>query len=100
MGRLKGKKRTTKQSIVVRHEKHVHYHQHAHLGGSPADERQPDTTARGAWAPKTTRARQPEERAALPSPEEAGRIVPFPGGEGEEGVPHARRVEAVRGAKG
>jgi hypothetical protein len=70
MGRMQGKRRTSKQSITVRQEKHVHYHQHAHVRGAPKNERQPQEPC----VP-------PESIAALPGPDEGGTVVPLAGRE-------------------
>jgi hypothetical protein len=82
MQALKGKKQTAKQSISVTRESHHHQHIHVHRdGGSEENDAQP----------QEARARTIEGCAALPGPREVnGKVVPFPGGEGEEGLPQAR----------
>jgi hypothetical protein len=82
LARAKGKK-TTRQTIKVSHEKHVHHHQHVHvdrgadgLGGQPHG---------------TGRACEPSEGSSLPCSEQVGEVVRFPGREGEEGLPVPRR---------
>lgn len=42
----------------------------------------------------------PNERPALPSPDQGGRVVPWPGGEGEAGLSDARSRERIRRAEG
>ena len=62
--RLRGRHKTTRQSIRVKKE--LHQHVHYHRGASKTDEQ-----------PQATPARQPEELRALPSPNEAGNVVPL-----------------------
>jgi len=91
MTSMKGKRRTTRQSIAVRHEKHIHHHQHVHLeGGGPKNERQPDAAniEPGVANPGAATV---EGVSALPSPQASGRVVRIPSREGQESLPHARR---------
>jgi len=78
---LQGKRRTTRQSITVRHEKHVHHHQHVHVQrGSPENDSQ-------AHAPYGTT----EQFSALPGQDETGSVVPLPSRKGQARLPDARR---------
>ena len=84
LGRAKGRK-TTRQTIKVSHEKHIHQHQHVHLeGGAPQNESQ-------CHAAKETGAVETEGCAALPCPDKGGGVVPFPSREGKARVSNARR---------
>lgn len=62
--RLRGKQKTTRQSIRVKKE--LHQHVHYHRGDSETD-----------GQPQATRARKSEELPALPSPDEGGDVVPL-----------------------
>jgi hypothetical protein len=77
MAGLKGKRRTTRQQINVVHEKHVHHHQHVHVGGVEKSEGQCDATRTGAQ--KLGRARVAGKRPAVPGEDETGRVVPLQG---------------------
>lgn len=85
MSKLKGCK-VTRQHIKVSYEKHEHKHIHVdrgagESGGQPRE-------ARGAG--------EPAKRPALPCPQQVGEVVPFPRGEGEEGLPAPRRQRIGR----
>ncbi|MEO7384910.1 MAG: hypothetical protein ABIU18_08255 [Novosphingobium sp.] len=60
---LRGKRRTSRQTITVRKE--THYHQHLH----------PPGLAENSGRPHGTDAGEPTERAALPGPEPRGQVV-------------------------
>ena len=62
--RLRGRQKTTRQSIKV--TKELHQHVHYHRGVEETD-----------GQAQATRARQSEELPALPSPDEGGQVVPF-----------------------
>ena len=87
LARAKGKK-TTRQTIKVSHEKHVHHHQHVHVDRGASDLGGQPHEARGAS--------EPAERPALPCPEQVGEVVRFPGSEREEGLPPPRRDKPGR----
>jgi len=88
---LQGKRRTTRQSITVRHEKHVHHHQHVHLeGGASENVSQAHTPADGAT----------EQFSALPSQDETGRVVPLASRQGQARLSDARRSKGNGRAKG
>jgi hypothetical protein len=89
--RLKGRKSASRQTINVRHDKHIHNHQHVHFEGGPDEFRD---------QPHGARAGEPAERAALPGPVTVGRDVQTCGREGHAGVPNARRRFRVRRAEG
>lgn len=76
--RARGKGRT-KQSIAVRKDTHVHYHVHE---GEAQDFGRPHAT---------DRAGEPAERAALPGPDESGRVVPIASRARKAGVQDTRR---------
>lgn len=96
MHRIKGKRRSTRQSITVRHEKHIHTHQHVHFErGAPDFGGQPHAPKGVHGVQKLTS----PERTALPGPHESGSTVPLPSGEGEEGLPHARGRKGRRRPK-
>jgi hypothetical protein len=80
---IRGGKKPTRQTITVKKvlEQHVHYHDHRGRGDA-GNSSQPDTTG--------GRTDIAQECPALPSPEKTGRVVRFPGGEGEADVPDAR----------
>ena len=94
LAKLKGKRTSSKQTIIVKQERHDHRHQHVHVeGGGRAGANQSDA------AEEVTRAGAKREhtpvvegRASLPGPEEAGRVVPFASGPGEACLPNARRA--------
>lgn len=72
---LRGKRRTTRQTIKVTKDLHQHVHYHDHREGDE-NERQSHERRRAANAGKSAIV---DKRAALPSPDEGGRIVPMPG---------------------
>ena len=65
--RLRGRQKTTRQSIKV--TKELHQHVHYHRGVEETD-----------GQPQATGAREPQELPALPSPHEARSVVPLPRG--------------------
>lgn len=96
MANAKGKHRSTSQKITVRQEKHVHQHIHFdHInGGEEQNVRQPDASM-GSRADKNA-----DRVAALPGPEEAGRLMSCDGRQGQAGLPNARRKPGIRSAQG
>jgi hypothetical protein len=98
MDRLKGRK-VARQKITVRHEKHIHQHQHVHFerGGSDYGGRPDGTDIAGTG-------RTAEELAgcaALPGPAQASAgAVPLACGEGQAGLPAPRRGARRRRAEG
>lgn len=99
MGRAKGK-RSTRQTIKVSHEKHIHSHRHVHVeqgagdfGGQPHEAGRSDSNTREGGS-----ARQPAERPALPGPEQGATVLRLPGNEGEAGLSSARRTQPRRAA--
>ncbi len=101
--RYRGKRRTTRQTITVSHEKHIHHHQHVHIegGGSeiggqacePSDYRNC-----GGNKPDGAPGVEHERRPALPGPDSSGVVVPMPRHQREEPVPHPRRGKQVGSA--
>lgn len=63
---LRGKRRSTRQTITVRKELHQSVHYHDHRGAQEAD-----------GQAQEPRAGATRERAALPSPEQGGQVVPI-----------------------
>ncbi|WP_209348699.1 hypothetical protein [Pontixanthobacter sp. CEM42] len=76
MRKKKGKSKSV-QKITVRKETHQHVHYH-HDRGEPKNDGQSDATL--------ARARKPKDSRALPSEEEAGRVLPFSGSKGKARV--------------
>ena len=85
--RLRGKQKTTRQSISVKKELHQHVHYHR---GANESEGQPQATP----------AEQPEELRALPSPDEARSPMPITSRKRKARVPDARRSKAERSTEG
>lgn len=82
---IKGKRRTSSQSITVSHEKHVHHHQHVHVeGGVEENGSQPHASVDGGTDKNGS-------RPALLGDDATGQVVPLRSGEGQTGLPHARR---------
>lgn len=73
MSGLKGKRRTTRQLINVVHEKHIHHHQHVHVGGAKKDEDQSDATQ--SRQPRIARADPAEGCSAVSGQDEERRVV-------------------------
>jgi hypothetical protein len=88
MNTLHGKSRSTRQKIIVRHEKHVHHHQHVHVKGGAKEN--------GSQAHASTDVAG--ECAALPGDNARGEVVPFTSGDGQGRVPNARRLKGVGSA--
>lgn len=83
MQALKGRRRSTRQSIKVSKELHQHVHYHDHRGGKKKNGRpheRGDDTAAGI----------DDERPALPSADTGGNVVPLPRDEGKGSVRKAR----------
>jgi len=94
MQTIKGRRRTVRQKIVVRQEKHVHTHQHVHMeGGAPRNDRQPD-------APMDDRTGENGGSTALPGAYATGCDLPIGRGEGQASLPDARRRQRVRRPEG
>ncbi len=88
---LQGKRRSTRQSITVRHEKHVHHHQHVHVKrGSSKNDSQAHTPDDGTV----------EQFSALPGQDETGRVVPLPRRQGQARLSNARRSKGNGRAEG
>jgi hypothetical protein len=101
--RSRGKRRTTRQNIVVTQEKHVHHHQHVRLdrreeeiGGQPCEPSDDDT----AGNIRSTALVEHEGRSALPGANSSGIVVSMPSQEGQAPVPITRRSGRLRSAKG
>jgi hypothetical protein len=99
--RHRGKRRTTRQTITVSHQKHVHNHHHQHLhqqGGGSEIEGQ-------ACAPSGRREDEDGQIStdascsALPGPNAPGDLVPMPCQQGEEPVQDTRRGKRLRSAE-
>lgn len=88
LSRMKGRKSSSRQSIAVTHEKHIHHHQHVHVdGGAGKSEHQP-------CEPKPDMAsenRVDEGRAPLSRPDAPGVVVPMSGHAGKAALPDSRR---------
>jgi hypothetical protein len=83
--RGRGERRNSKQTIIVRQERHVHHHQHVHVqqqGGGSDDG--PQTPCNDARAVELCASSE------VPSNRQDGGALPRPSGEGLEGLPHAR----------
>jgi hypothetical protein len=96
---MRGRKGSKNQVITVRKEIRYYDNRQVHLGegggnrgSGPHDTAEVRACARGSG--------RPPERPALPSPDEGGEVVLFPCGEGEAGLPQARRGQRIRRAKG
>jgi len=87
LAKLKGRKRTSKQTIIVKQEKHVHNHQHVHLSGGSNGNSKQSHEGKGDGATG-----QPQGCPALPSPKPLGEVVPMRRCEGEACVPVPRRA--------
>ena len=76
MATTKGKRRTARQVIEVKHERHVHQHKHVHFegGGSDHGDGQPQGTIVGGGLAENGAG------AAVPCPDTSGRVVPISGG--------------------
>jgi hypothetical protein len=85
LAKLKGKRRSSKQTIIVKQEKHVHNHQHVHLAGGSAGN--PNQSHEGEGEQTTI---QLEGRAALSGPQPAGEVMRLRGGERKTSVPVPR----------
>jgi hypothetical protein len=101
----RGGRRTSKQTIIVRHDKHVHHHQHVHLEGGGAENKgQPhepsDSRNGGNGNNRATALIEHEGRAALPGAHPAEDPVPMSCEPGQEPLPAARRLKGVRRSKG
>ncbi len=93
LAKLKGKRRSSKQTIIVKQEKHVHNHQHVHVHrGEEENGSQPQAAMEGRLVGNGG-------SGALPSPDEAEGLVPVPRSEGNARLPDARR-KRLRSAKG
>lgn len=90
LAKLKGKRRSSKQTIIVKQEKHVHNHQHVHLPREHGENNgQPHDSEEGSRV-RAKGSDQAVECAALPSPEPGGEVVPLRSREGQDGLPIAR----------
>jgi hypothetical protein len=94
LNRMRGKARSTKQKIVVTHEKHIHHHQHVHMEGAAAEfGGQPHE-------PEERRTARNCSGAPLPRSDASGIVVPMPCKQGKEPMPSARRRRGIGSAKG
>ena len=94
MATIKGKRRSTRQQIIVTHERHIHNHQHVHVeGGASGNDDQ-------AHASEEPIGRETSGGAAVPCSKPNGSIVRLSGGEGQKGLPHARRRSRVGRTEG
>lgn len=94
--RFRGKRRTTRQNIVVTHEKHIHNHQHVHLTGGIQEiggqACEPESRSHGIV--------EHEGSPALLGSHASGIVVPMPRQQGKEPVPVARGSKGIGGAQG
>jgi hypothetical protein len=91
LSKLKGK-RSSKQTITVRQEKHVHHHQHVHIEGGGSEIRtQPHEANQPRPAGDCT-------RTALPGPDTSGNALPMCRDEGPVTLPQARGSKRIGGA--
>jgi hypothetical protein len=93
MAKLKGKK-TTRQKITVRYERHEHTYSHVRFEGGPHDFGGRGHEPCGDGNGGNNRAApviEHEGRPALPGPDAPGNVVPMPRKQGKEAMPKARR---------
>jgi hypothetical protein len=99
---LRGGRRGSRQTIIVKKENHVHYTDARSVNvpgggggksGGQAHEAEPERA-------RASRAFEPVERPALPRPNEGGDVVQFPGGEGPQPLPPSRGRQGVGSAEG
>lgn len=81
MNRLKGRK-TTRQKITVKYERHNHEHRHVHFEGGDGN---------SGGQPHEARARPIEASAQVSGDGTLGEVLPFPGDQGKAGLPVPRR---------
>ena len=90
LSRLKGKRSSSKQTIIVRQEKHVHHHQHLHVDGDPPARRsQPHEANKPRIGGDGT-------RPALLSQDPTGNVLPMRRDEGPLAMSQARRGKRIR----
>jgi len=90
LARLRGRKPTTRQTITVRQEKHVHQHIHLEGGASGNGEQCHDDNG-GSRARAERATVQLEGCTSLPGPEQGGDVVRLSNCAGEEGLSLSRR---------
>lgn len=103
LNRMRGKGRSTRQKIIVTHDKHIHQHHHQHIhmegaaefGGQACE---PSTARGGRNDPSSPR--EHAGSAALPGPDASGVVVPMSREQGAEPVPAPRRRRGVGRAEG
>ncbi len=100
--RHRGKRRTTRQTITVSHEKHIHHHQHVHIkgggsqiGGQACEPSGSRNGGNNCAAPRVKHERCP----ALPGPDASGVVVPMSRDQGQEPVPDPRRGKEIGSAE-
>ena len=101
MDRLKGKRRSTRQSINVKHEKHVHTHQHVHLerGGAKNGGQACEPCGSPNSENKQIEQAGPDAGgASVPSSHSSRVVVPMPRKQGEGSLSPARGRKRIRGA--
>ena len=96
MAGLKGRRRTTRQQIKVVHEKHIHRHEHVHVGGAENTEGQCHATRPRTTVRNLAGASAAEGCGTLPGNDPDGRVVPLQGRARQEGVSYAWRDEQGR----
>jgi hypothetical protein len=82
IARQKGKRSSSRQTITVRQEKHVHHHQHVYLAGGHVET--------GSQSHEAGGASQSAERAPLLGSEPVGSVVRLTCGEGQGRLPSPR----------
>ena len=87
---LKGKSRSTRQTIKVTKESHYHDHRHVHTGGGHEIGGRPHERERGRTE------KTPDQCAALPSSDPGGNVVPLPSDPGSRSMRAARGKVAGR----
>lgn len=92
MERLKGKRRASRQTIIVKHEKHVHQHQHVHLDGGASQKggRSDEHMGRGAGCIIGITALRGENKG--------GPALSVPGHAGQEALPPSRIRRRSKGS--
>jgi hypothetical protein len=86
LNKMRGKSKSTRQTIKVSKELHQHVHYHHHRGDEVIDGE--------SHAPSGTK--PVAERTALPGPDSERRVVPKPSREGAKPLPDARGKEQGR----
>ncbi len=95
----RGKRRSIKQTFIVKKETRYYDNRQVHLREGGGKRRRPTDGAEELRA-RARGAIELEARTSLPSPKDVGRLLQFPSGEGEDGLPKARRGQGIRRAEG